>query len=625
MQWPGFASLSAAWCFLLLAPLLLFYFLKLRRPKLMVPSLVLWQQVIRDQRVNSPFQKFKRNLLLLLQILLLCALVMGAMQPYWPAGTSSMQSIPVLIDVSASMAAVDRPGSSSRLDLAKEQVRKLIDNLLPEQQLCLIAVDSTARRLTDFTNNQRLLRDALNRLTVRPMPSRLDDGLRMAEALARTAAVGNVMLFSDGNLPGEIDLELPFRLNYQQLPAAGQNVGITEFNARRTRTGWELFVRLAASPGSGPEDAARLVEVELRQNDTTLQQDTVSVAAGGTARVTFSLETEVAATLEVHIRPDGSDSLSLDNTAALVLPRPRATTVYCPPEMVAWRHALSALEDLEIYPRDGVSVPETVDLRFSEQPLNTGPTAAVTLTVGVVPADIADLVDIRTQLAEVVDWNRTDPLLQHVLLGDVQIADDPVSRDGVTERDYEQAGYQVLAQGGNGPLIVAKTTPATTEWFLLFHADRSSLPYRVGFPILLANAVQRARERAGLTEARSWPTGVLPAQALEPETEYVVVTPSGRRETVRSTVSGLLTGVPANEPGRYEIRRDQQIVAELGTGLLAPLETSLVTVDTLKFPETSVTTAGEAPQTDQPLWRWFAIAGFMLLLGEWWYFQRKPG
>ena len=40
----SFSSLSSAWLFGLLVPLIVFYFLKLRRPRQLVPSLVLWRQ-----------------------------------------------------------------------------------------------------------------------------------------------------------------------------------------------------------------------------------------------------------------------------------------------------------------------------------------------------------------------------------------------------------------------------------------------------------------------------------------------------------------------------------------------------------------------------------------------------
>src|ERR1700722_4711209 len=116
MNWLGFFSLGSAWLALLLVPLVLVYFLKLRRPRQSVSSLALWRQVINDQRVNSPFQRFKRNLLLLLQMLLLCLIVLAAMQPFIRAAPQRAEYLPVLIDCSASMAALDKPGGISRLD-----------------------------------------------------------------------------------------------------------------------------------------------------------------------------------------------------------------------------------------------------------------------------------------------------------------------------------------------------------------------------------------------------------------------------------------------------------------------------------------------------------------------------
>ncbi len=627
MTFPGFTSLTAAWLFLLLAPLIIFYFLKLRRPRMEIPSLALWRQVIADQRVNSPFQKFKRNLLLLLQILLLCALILAAMQPFWPSGTDRAQYIPVLIDCSASMAALDVPNGQTRLDAAKAEVRKLIDNLLPDQRLSLIGVDSTARRLVEFTDNQRALHAALDDLTVRPVTSRLEDGLRMAQALARTQAVQTVVLVTDGNVPAAVDFELPFRLNFQRIPTGGANVGITECNARHTEAGWDVFLRLDAGPKptEGTLGEQRLVEITLLQNGQPLKQETLGVTAGDSARMTFPVQTTTASSLEIRIKPDGFDALELDNTAFLELPEPRRASVFCPPELSSYRQALLAQGDVDVWPREGATTPNTVDLRFSDQLLTGIPTARVLVTTGVIPEDLQPLVTIDTKLADVVDWNRTATLLRHVQLLDVQIADDPVSNAGIGDRDYELAGYEILAQGSRGPLILQKPTLAGIEYRLLFHTDRSSLPYRVGFPIFIANAVQSARDRAGLSEARARPTGVLPLQQLQPDTEYQFVAPDGRSEAVRSNPEGIVAGLGVDLVGRYALKQGGTDVATFGVSLLAPTESGLGAVDKLLFPETSVSTAAEIIRTDRPLWGWFAWAALGFLLFEWWWFQRRPG
>src|SRR5690606_19694384 len=166
MNWlPGITTPLAAWLFALLVPLVVFYFLKLKRTRVEIPSLALWLSVIQDQRVNSPFQKFKRNLLLLLQMAVLCLLALAAMQPFIRGSAQQASYLPILIDCSASMASTDAEGRT-RLDLVKQQVREIIENLLPDQRLTLVAVSDSAQRLTEFTDNQRVLLDALEQIRV---------------------------------------------------------------------------------------------------------------------------------------------------------------------------------------------------------------------------------------------------------------------------------------------------------------------------------------------------------------------------------------------------------------------------------------------------------------------------
>ena len=113
MNLPGFRFPMGAWFFLALIPLVILYFLKLKRPRMEISSLALWQSVVNDQRVNSPFQKFKRNILLLLQALLLCLLALAAMQPFMRGAAERADYLPILVDCSASMAACARGPSIS--------------------------------------------------------------------------------------------------------------------------------------------------------------------------------------------------------------------------------------------------------------------------------------------------------------------------------------------------------------------------------------------------------------------------------------------------------------------------------------------------------------------------------
>lgn len=135
----------------------------------------------------------------------------------------------------------------------RSEIGKVIVGQNTVIEATLIAFHSSARRLTEFTNNQRILREALDQLETSDVPSQIEEALRMAQALSRTVSIDTVLLLSDGNIPVEVNFELPFQLNYQQLPSAGANLGITAFNARRSGAeSWDVFVRIEASkPSSG--------------------------------------------------------------------------------------------------------------------------------------------------------------------------------------------------------------------------------------------------------------------------------------------------------------------------------------------------------------------------------------
>ncbi len=647
MSWlPGITTPLAAWLFALLVPLVVFYFLKLRRPRMEIPSLALWRSVIEDQRVNSPFQKFKRNLLLLLQMVCLCLLVLAAMQPFVRGGAEQASYLPILIDNSASMAATDAEGKS-RLDLAKDEVRNIIDNLLSDQRLTLIAVSDSAQRMTEFTDNKRVLLDALDSIQVADVPSRPEEGLQLAQALARTFEISTVRFYSDGNLPTRpnpsgqpiavVDFDLPFDLQFHKLDEPAANIGITAFNARKSgEDRWDVFVRIEGSAA-----AQTAAQVALSANGETVgSPESVVLEAGQSQRLVFRYDSAEATSLEVQLQPDGVDSLGADNIAYLDLPISRPLRVYCPTELVSYRHSLEVLGDVEVSPAPDAEsgsdpgdvtpgLAATYDLLISDRAEDRAEDRALEASTmfytGMVPEDVQRLVTVESGLAEVIDWQRDNRLLQHVQFADMDITDVPTFASGAEEADFEQLGYEILAHGNTGPLILQRRDGPSVSFHLLFHTDRSTLPYRVGFPVLISNLVELAREQANLSDVRGASTGVLPPLVLKPEREYRIDGPAGKDAEQSSSVEGVLKGIAAREVGTYQVREGRELVQQLGASLLDATETSLHGVDEIHFRELTVDATTTAAMTDRPLWPWLAFAAFAVLLGEWWLYLRRPG
>ncbi len=619
----NFVNLYGAWFFLSLIPLVILYFLKLRRPKLEVSSLVLWQSVVNDQRVNSPFQKFRRNLLLLLQILLLCLLVLALMQPFLPTTAGVARYTPLLIDCSASMSARDEATGRTRLELVLQQVREQIENLSGDQQLAIFTFSATGRRLTEFTNDRRVLLKALEKIEATDLPAQLDDVLRMAAAYSTSFPIESVTVLTDGNLPERVDFELPFRLDVRRVDAGGPNLGITEMSARRSGADeWEVFVRVA-----GSSEDLRGAELQIFENGQQTHSETMEVSQEDAERLVFPVTTGAATLLEARLVPAGFDAMATDNSVWLSLPATRPLKALVSDTLATWKRAIGIVPNVTVEDLVGeVPAGSEYDLIVTREAMVPGVSAPIRIVVGGIPEDLKTQIVRRDDVSSVIDWNRTAPLLRHVQLADVQVGEQPAWGEAVTVRDLEARGYEVLIDGNAGPLLLQKREGLQTTWWFTFDTDRSTLPFRVGFPILAANAVDASLKQAALSEVSAAPTGVLPALGLEADRDYVVTTPGGEKLEGRSGATGLLTGIPAARVGRYTVAEGQDTVAVVGTGLLSVTETSLLAVEELRFSEATVATGTtETLETDRPLWWTLALAAFGLLMFEWWYFQRARG
>ena len=616
----NFTALSSAWLFALLVPLVVFYFLKLKRPRQIVPSLVLWRQVLSDQRVNSPFQRFKRNLLLLLQILLLLLLVLAAMQPFLRHEPARAGRLPVLVDVSASMAALDKQGGRSRLDEAKSRLRERIDSLPADQELCIIAFSRGARKLTGFTNNKAELRDAVASIEVDDVPGELEEALRLSEALARTTPFDRVQVLTDGNLPARTQFELPFQLDLQKLPPAGPNAGISALNARRSEDGgWDLFVQLVVTDPA----PAGTATVELVAGDQKLATEQVTLAPGGTPRLAFRISGEEGAFIRADLLAGDADSLASDNRAWLTLPALRPLDVFVPESLAVFRHALSTFEGLRIFPAKDTPSPGSYDLAITDAA--EPPPASLLCTVETLPKDLTPLITMEKKGSSAIDWRRESPLLQHVSLEEVVFMDDPALAAGKDETALANLGFEVLVNGPHGPLMLLRegTAGEGSSVHLLFHPDRSTLPFRVAFPIFTANLIHQARKLAGLSEAAAVETGVLPPQQFAAGVNVKVRPPSGPSREERADDRGIVSGISATRAGEYSLAAAE--TRTVGASLLSAAESGLAAVEEIEFGDRISVTAGSiAPKSDKSLWWMLALAGFVILLVEWWWFQRRP-
>src|SRR5580700_9402390 len=136
--------------------IVLMYILKLKRKDVIVSSTFLWRQVIRDVQANAPFQKLRRNLLLLLQLIIATLIILAVSLPFLLAAGTGGKNIVLIVDTSASMQATDV--SPSRLDEAKRKAYDQISRMRPSDSMMILSASSRPEAITGFTSEKSELR-----------------------------------------------------------------------------------------------------------------------------------------------------------------------------------------------------------------------------------------------------------------------------------------------------------------------------------------------------------------------------------------------------------------------------------------------------------------------------------
>ncbi len=184
-------SFLQPWAFLLLGlsvPLLLLYFLKVRRQQRRVSSVLLWSPVFRDQQASALFQRLQLDPLLLLQLLALLLLCAALARPTLTLQGKGAERLIFVVDTSASMQA--RDVGSSRIREAQQQAAGLIAEAGQGAEMMVIEAGSQPTIRLHFTRDRDRARRAvydLERAGPAEPPERGDPDGAGAGAIRRPA------------------------------------------------------------------------------------------------------------------------------------------------------------------------------------------------------------------------------------------------------------------------------------------------------------------------------------------------------------------------------------------------------------------------------------------------------
>lgn len=603
---------------LLAIPIILLYILRLQRREQKVSSTLLWRQVVLDREANTLWQKLRRNLLLILQLLTLAFLVFALLRPYisLPGGLNGR--LIVLLDGSASMRATDV--LPSRFDAAKEQARNLINGMGIGDEMSLILVDGNPRALTGITSDRGELIAALD--AAKPSYGQANWTAAISLGSATSNEQSTFIVISDGAHADDLKL-LQRSARFVPIGTSGDNLSISTLTLRKTLRGLSAFVRVT---NHGKQDDETLVSLRA-DNGTLLDARTIKVAAGQSASWTVNDIAETTISVRAAIDKANHNTLAADdvvyavsaNTAlrrALLVTRGNRfleQALANLPNIQVSRAVTTGVTTLDTRPFD-VYILDSMNADLSSLPpranvLFIGPQQVFTATDTF--SNTAYVRTVAHPIAQAVNWRtvnvQTTPLLEAPIW------------------------LKPIVQSQGGPLLFAGEFPAELASkdaepplqrvvVLPFELRRSDLPLQLAFPILMLNSIEWLAPPQGMTI----PPSVKPGE--------VVNLPRGAQVTLPS--SAALGGLPVTVDQRGFASTDEigpylvtfgDISGAFAVNFFNSIESEIapnpqLVVGEQKPNESNVLASTSLSQRE--LWRWLAALALLVLFAEWWIYQR---
>ncbi|RUL81248.1 VWA domain-containing protein [Tautonia sociabilis] len=579
--------------------IILFYFLKLRRKPVQVPSTFLWRKSIEDLHVNSLFQRLRRNLLLFLQLLAVLLMMFALLGPQMKGSTRVGQRYVIAIDNSASMSATDvRP---SRLDEAKQRALALVDAMGPSDLAMVIAFADTARVASTYTGNKAQLRERINAIRPARTGTSLLEALQVAAGLANPSKqfgegqvasevqAPRLMVYTDGGFPdvegfslGNLVPEIVIlgrppsgeaasasRAGDGSSTPPSNNVAILALQTARGEDRpdvIQLFGRVRNYRDEPVETTARLFLHPLDEpigDGRLIDAAELSLPAGGTQAFKFDLVDPGPSGLEVRL--DLDDDLEQDDRAFAAVGRPRTARVLVVTE--GNRYLLNALttatageaaEVVEIRPADletdevrRALIAGLYDLVIFDRVAPEEPPAGNALYFGVMPPGEAFAEARPVEAPIILDWDIAHPMLQYlrdlplVLIRDALVVDPPPGSTTLIESDKGPLAFVSPRDGYSdavvGWSIYGEDRQLNTDWHT-----------KLSYPVFLFNALRflgNVEEALGEEVHRPGQPVVLRAGAGVDR--ITVSPPGGPEDEIPRSDLGTFVYNDADEPGLY--------------------------------------------------------------------------
>lgn len=633
--------------------LVLLYFLKLKRTETLVSSTLLWKRAVRDLQVNAPFQRLRRNILLLLQLLALAAILLALSRPVLSLTAGPAKRYVVLIDRSASMNATDV--GPSRLDEAKRQAKIVVESLRSRSvfsltdeadQAMVIAFADQPKVMCNFTSEKRQLMAAIDAIEATDGGSALADAVTVGRAFAQpveqeganmaVTSLAQLELYSDGRIEDLDDIAInPKDLKFHCIGKSPDNVAITTMQARRSYEKAEQVNIFATVCNFSAQPVNCDVQLSIDGDVRAVKTVSISAAAKGDgeqddvpgrASISFALAHGGAGLVEVrHLH---KDQFSRDDAVWQMLEPPKQLSVLlvtegnmalssalkaCPlARFDTRRPGKSAVKGSSAIPTDG-----SYDVVVLDRHVPDDLPRGRYIVFGASPKGLGVSAgrEVKNQL--VVDWRAQHPVLQYVNLTNLFASN---CLELKLPGDAE-----VLAEFLECPAIALVRRRGSVFLLLPFDVMESNWPFEPGFVAFFYNATAYLGMEVGDNGAGGLRVGqTITVEGLQAGASAELTRPDGNKDRLRADSAGTLRCPSTERAGIYSLEIENRPAELFAVNILNEEESNLAPAPEIVVSGKAVKAkAGAAGRSNVDIWPWLAVLALIVVCVEWFVYNSR--
>lgn len=149
----GFTNLWPLFLLLTIPPVIMLYILKRKYKEEVISSSLLWKEVYKNTRANTPWEKFKKNIMLLLQIIIILSIILALMSPFINIGGKTYKNVIIVVDNTASMNTI-YDDKISRLEKGKLLAKEYLNSTREGTKAYVISYDGNSNLLLNGEFNK---------------------------------------------------------------------------------------------------------------------------------------------------------------------------------------------------------------------------------------------------------------------------------------------------------------------------------------------------------------------------------------------------------------------------------------------------------------------------------------